>query len=237
MRNGRAFILCCCLGTLPLIGCTGPTTVSEQSSPSVVQPAAARPVAATGTSLYGPKTPAAVLVFLPGSAGLLADDLPLWAAQGFDVLTPRNLLTADAGTAIDRLLTEARALTSAPIWLVGEDRVLREALDRAARLGDGTVSGIVTNSPGSDVRMCRESLYYSDRGDGSPPRVLVRRSGNACPGSGAGSAGITRSPSIAPAQPSAPSHPPRVIEASATPGNTASEIERIAQLIKESPSS
>lgn len=254
MWNSRAFMLSCCLAALPLLGCGGPAATAQQAYPTA--PAYASP----GPAAYAPRAitgaPVAVLVFLPGADALAARP-DLWAAQGFQVMTPRLLpaanasLVADQIAALDRMLIEAQTLANAPLWLVGQNAAL---LDAIGRFGHAPVSGMVLTGAGpggmAGVMVCQESVTITNPGNGAPPKVTVQRAGNACPPTGATSGGAAiNAPNMrlpgnagggarlvptAP-RPVPPSNPPKLIEASVQPGNEAPAIARIAQLIKQGP--
>ena len=132
----------------------------------------------------GGTTPAAVLVFLPDRVELgnvAARDPALWAAQGFDVVMPRQLWTdrliADQQTAVARLLASAQALADAPIWLVGPSPTIEAVMPQ---LGPGQVSGVVVTSVTSNAVSCTRTMYYSNPGTGAEPKAVVKTSGDAC---------------------------------------------------------
>jgi hypothetical protein len=179
----RKSLLFCCIAALPLAACANdggiaranqPAAVAETAVPgSLVQPAAYTP--------SGP--PVAVLVVMPGS-GMLADVPPaLWADQGFDVVMPRftDALLAEqrsADAAFARMLTDARAMANAPVWLVGSGPEIQDAL---ARLPAGQhVSGVVMTSVSSPAGSCSRTVVYASPGNGAQPTVQVRSSGDAC---------------------------------------------------------
>ena len=218
------------LAALPLIGCAGNIAVPPQ--------AAVTPSTVTNTAPYypaphvytaGPSAPAAVLVLLPGEDGL-ARDPALWEAQGFDVVTPPAdiyRLVADQRAALARLVASAEALANAPVWLVGPSPMIEAALPQV-----GGITGAVMTSVGSNTGSCSESFSYFDPGTGAPPKV--RRSGDC----GAGLPNLNgQQPFAAPVVPRPNS--PRIIETSAIPKNLspAARVERLAELIKGSPSS
>lgn len=220
------------LAALPLIGCAGNVAAPPQ--------AAVTPFSATSTAPYhpaprvyavGPSAPVAVLVLLPGEDSLVRDP-QLWEAQGFDVVAPPAdiyRLVADQQAALARLVASAEALANAPVWLVGPSQAIEAAILRV-----GGVSGVVMTSVSSNTGSCSESFSYLDPGTGAPPKVEVRKSGDC----GAGLLNLGgQPPSAAPAlqRPNAP----RIIEASAIPKNLspAARVERLAELIKGSPSS
>jgi hypothetical protein len=219
------------LAALPLFGCAGNVAAPPQTA---VTPSAA----ATSTAPYypapriyavGPSAPAAVLVLLPGENSLVRDP-QLWEAQGFDVVTPPAdiyRLVADQQAALARLVASAEALANAPVWLVGPSRIIEAAIPRV-----GGISGAVMTSVGSNTGSCSESFSYFDPGTGAPPKV--RRSGDC----GAGLPNLNgQQPFAAPVVPRPNS--PRIIETSAIPKNLspAARVERLAELIKGSPSS
>jgi hypothetical protein len=170
-------------------------------------------------------------VLLPGEDGL-ARDPALWEAQGFDVVTPpadTYRLVADQQAALAHLVASAEALSNVPVWLVGPSQAIEAAIPRF-----GGVSGVVMTSVDSKTGSCSESFSYFDPGTGAPPKVEVRKSGDC----GAGMPYLGgQQPSAAPAVRRL--NGPRIIEASAFPENLspAARVERLAELIKGSPSS
>src|SRR5262249_10868100 len=128
-----ASIIGCCLAALPLIGCAErfAAVLPEQPPPPAAAYAATAP---GGTYATGPAAPPAFLVFVPGaqiagSDDLLTSDPSLWAAQGFGVVMPDIAqLIADRQAALERLVTSARALADAPIWLVGPGPAIEAAM-------------------------------------------------------------------------------------------------------------
>ena len=180
MRN-RASLLCCCLAALPLAACAGTYGAAQQYP---------EPVGFVGpTSYTGPAAPAAVLVFLPEVAGPSGSDVlgtvppVLWADQGLGVVTPRftDALLAeqrDMDRDIGRMLADARAMTNAPLWLVGSGPQVQQALERLPA-GAG-VSGVVMTSVSGPAGTCSQTVTYSSRGEGAPPVVWVSSSGNDC---------------------------------------------------------
>jgi hypothetical protein len=230
------------LVALPLIGCAGDFNGPRQAA-AVVPTATADTSANTAPSPYvyasGQGAPAAVLVFLPDDDEALARDPALWAAQGFDVVIPRPAdlyrLVADQQAAMAGLIASAHALADAPVWLVGPGSLVDAALE-APQLRGAAVSGVVMTTVTSNTGSCSESLFYSDLGNGGPPKVQVRRSGD-CGASEPGATG--RQPSLVPASPSSRPNAPRIIEASAVGKRSpsAAQVRNLAQLIKETPPS
>jgi hypothetical protein len=232
----------CSLVVLPLIGCAGDFSGPRQAA--AVAPTA---VAATSTDtapapyVYpaGQRAPAAILVFLPGDDGGLARDPALWAAQDFDVVMPRPAdlyrLVADQQAEMARLIASAHALGDAPLWLVGPGSLIEAAL-AAPQLRGGAVSGVVMTSVTSNTGTCSESFFYSDLGNGAPPKYQVRRSGDCGPNQPGTTGG---QPSWVPAPPSSRPNSPRIIEASSAGKHPApaAQVRHLAQLIKETPSS
>jgi hypothetical protein len=261
MWKATASVLCGCLAALPLIGCAGggyPERPVAASAPPVIADSAPD-YGNWSPRIYatGPSAPAAVLVFLPAigtpsSAEFLAREPRLWAAQGFDVVMPQPSdfyrLIANEQTALARLVASAQALSDAPIWLVGSSPVIDAALASAPPLGRGKVSGVVVTSVSSNTGSCSESVFYSDPGTGAAPKIEVRKSGD-CEAGPAPPSG--RYPSVLPAPAARPNAPriietrapapnaPRIIEASSVARGlpTADRVERLAQMIKASPSS
>ena len=238
MWNLRATSLFCCLATLPLIGCAGgPSTAWQPGTPAPF----AKGGDAARVYALGPSAPAAILVVLPG-AGAFGDDPALWAAQGFDVVTPSApellQLAADREAALARLISSAHALADAPVWLLGGGPAIDAAI-ASPPLGGGAVSGVVVTSLSSGAATCSRSVTYSYPGNGAKPKVTVETSGNACgPDANAGLA--NQPPAASPSPPSQPRRP-KIIEASARgdaplPARRAA-VEHVAALIKTAPSS
>jgi hypothetical protein len=232
----------CSLVALALIGCAGDVNGPRQAAnvtPVAVVDASANTVSSPYVYPAGREAPAAVLVFLPGDDEALPRDPALWAAQGFDVVMPRSTdlyrLVADQQAEMARLIASAHALADAPVWLVGPGSLIDTAL-AAPQLGGGAVSGVVMTSVTSDTRTCSESVFYSDLGNGTPPKVQVRRSGDCGPTQPGTTGG---QPSWVPAPPSSRPNAPRIIEASAAGKHSApaAQVRHLAQLIKETPSS
>jgi len=250
MRS-RALPLCCCLAALPLLGCTGGPPGSWRPAQAYA-PATVAADAGQTPRVYSAATgaPAAILVMLPGPGAGLAADPGLWAAQGFDVVTPSPAalyrLAADREAAFDRLIDQAEALADAPIWLVGPNPAITAALSSLPPQSAGQVSGIVMTSAASGAQTCSETMTYTVAGNGSAPQVKVSKSGNACPaGSPFGietNGGVGVVPmSPAPMPPALQPHAPKVIEASVSaagsPAARHAAVVRVAQLIKSAPAS
>ena len=204
-----------CLAAAPLLGCVGGyTALPPQAGPPPAY--VADTPSELGVYMTGAGTPAAVLVFLPGSvdfSDVATRDPALWAAQGFDVLMPGPLWTdrllADQQAAVARLFASAQALSDAPVWLVGSSPTIDAVMPR---LGPGQVSGVVVTSVISNAGSCTRTMYYSNPGTGAEPKAVVKTSGDACgtsPSFGArqAPAGVSPIPRV---QPNAP----RLIEAS-----------------------
>ena len=239
MWRPPASILGCCLAALPLIGCAGSFTA--------VPPQAGPPPAAFATTpeqrVYTTRdgSPAAVLVFLPGAVEygeLTTRDPTLWAAQGFDVVMPQpswtTRLIADQEAALEQLLASARSLADAPIWLVGPGPAIEAAVPR---IGPGQISGVVVTSVISNAGSCSRTTYYSNPGNGTVPKMVVKTSGDACeprPPSGTGRAPADLVP-VPQVKPTAP----RIIEASIPVDPIAQRpfVQRLAEEIKAAPSS
>ena len=239
MWKPPASILGCCLAALPLIGCAGSfTAVPPQAGPP---PAAfaTTPEQRVYTTRDGPL--AAVLVLLPGAVEygeLTTRDPTLWAAQGFDVVMPQpswtTRLIADQEAALEQLLASARSLADAPIWLVGPGPAIEAAVPQIV---PGQVSGVVVTSVISNVGSCSRTMYYSNPGKGTAPKMVVKTSGDACepdpPSAGhRAPADMVPVPQVKPAA-------PRIIEASipADPIAQPPFVQRLAEEIKAAPSS
>ncbi|MBO0736576.1 MAG: hypothetical protein J2P48_08410 [Alphaproteobacteria bacterium] len=246
MRKAFASIPFSCLTAVLLMGCAGDVSNAQPST------AATPPAVAYNTATAARATPAAILVFLPtmgpvGAEDYLARDPALWAAQGFEVLTPQPAeiyrMVADQQAALARLVASAHAVANAPVWLVGSSPALDTLLETATPSGRGQISGVVVTSVGSPAISCSESFSYYDPGTGAPPQVKASRSGNCGPGVSiavpqAGPPGVTgRQPPIL-QPPFRRPKAPRIIEASATGKNLppAARVHRLAELIKASPS-
>jgi len=229
-------IVGCCLAAMPLLGCVGGyTALPPQVGPPPAVGAAA--VSEPGVDTTPTEAPATVLVFLPGAVefgDVAARDPRLWAAQGFDVVMPPPgdlvRLAADQQAAIERLLTSARALANAPIW-VGPGPPIDAALV-APQFGRG-VSGVVMTSVSSGTGSCSESFFYEDAGTGAPPKVEVKRSGHC--GASMPAPGV-RQPSVLPT-PAPRLNQPRLIEASAAGKKLppAAKAHHLAELTKPAP--
>jgi hypothetical protein len=180
-------------------------------------PEAGPPATAVATAMPDPgvytargTAPAAVLVLVPGAVAFVdvtAGDPAVWAAQGFDVVMPRPTLAArlvaDREAAVERLLTSARALADAPIWLVGPSPAIEAVMPR---LGPGRVSGVVVTSVTSNAGSCTRTMYYSNSGAGAEPQTVVKTSGDACGaspsfGASAPPAGVVPVPHVKPGAP------------------------------------
>lgn len=235
MRIPFGSILGCCLASLPLLGCVGGyTALPPQAGPPPVAFAATMPEQAVYTARA--TTPAAVLVFMPGTVEFgdaATRDPALWTAQGLDVVMPRpawtNRLIADQQAAVERLLASAQALANAPIWLVGPSSAIEAAMPQ---VGPGQVSGIVVTSVTSNSGSCSRTMYYSSPGSGSEPKVVVKTSGDACgtsPSFGARQA----PPAVVPA-PGRQPNASRIIETSIPADHAAqmTSVQRIAEEIK-----
>jgi hypothetical protein len=249
MSKQRAVSLCGCLAALPLlIGCSSGVGSSQAYGPPPAYgrpvdqtnyspqayPARAAPTAFASDRVYasGPAAPVAIVVLLPGAGESMTANPELWAAQGFDVVTPPAdiyRLVAGQQAALARLVASTEALTNAPVWLVGPSQAVEASIPQV-----GGVSGVVMTSVDSNTRSCSQSFSYFDPGTGAPPRVEVTRSGD-CSGGLPDLGG--RPPSTAPTVPRP--NAPHIIEASAVPKNLspAERVERLATLIKGSPSS
>jgi len=247
MSKQRAVSLCGCLAALPLlIGCSSSVGSSQAYGPPPAYgrpvdqtnyspqayPARAAPAAFASDRVYtsGPAAPVAIVVLLPGAGESMTANPELWAAQGFDVVMPPAdiyRLVADQRAALARLVASAEALANAPVWLVGPSPMIEAALPQV-----GGITGAVMTSVGSNTGSCSESFSYFDPGTGAPPKD--RRSADC----GAGLPNLNgQQPFAAPVVPRPNS--PRIIETSAIPKNLspAARVERLAELIKGSPSS
>jgi hypothetical protein len=237
MSKPSALTLFCCLAALPLIGCANGVGPQPRGYPTAA-PVVAAP---SGEQIYaaGPRAPAAILV-MPSPGDALTADPALWAAQGFDVVTPPPseiyLLAADREAGFNRLIAQAQAMADAPIWLVGPNPAIESAMASMPRPGHGEISGAVVTSMASGTGMCSERMIYSYSGNGAPPKVSVSKSGDCPAGSPFGSVGGGSNPAIAPPMPAAPPNPPRVIEAAAPiDRGSRSAVQQVAELIKSAP--
>lgn len=232
-------ILGCCFAAMPLIGCVGGFTAMppQAGAPSA---AVADTIPEQGVYTARVTMPVAVLVFMPGTVelrDLLTRDPALWTAQDFDLVLLRSQwadrLIADHQAAVERLLASAQALANAPIWLVGPSPAVEAVIPR---LGPGQVSGVVVTSVTSSAGSCGKTMYYSNRGNGAEPMVMVKTSGDACgasPSFGARTpAGVVPAPQVKPGF-------PRLIEASIPADHIAQRpvVQRLAEEIKTPPAS
>lgn len=194
MRNTRASIVCGCLAALPLAVCVGAGNIAQQNYPAANVADVAPPRGDIEQVAYtGPAAPVAVLVFVPSGTGMAgrtdvlgAVPPTVWADQGLGVVTPRVTDAAvaedrDMALALHRMLAYARAMADAPIWLVGADPEIRNAL-ASLPPGRGQISGVVVTSVASPAGTCSKTVVYSSPGRGGIPTVQVRSSGNACEG-------------------------------------------------------
>jgi hypothetical protein len=235
MSKPSALTLFCCLAALPLIGCADGVGPQSQAYPTAA-------AGASGERVYAvaPGGPAAILVMLPGPGNVLTADPALWAAPGFDVVTPPPSeiyqLAADREAAFDRLIASAQALAEAPVWLIGRTPAIESAIASMPRFGPGEVSGVVVTLMASGTGMCSERMIYSYSGNGAPPKVSVSKSGDCPAGSPFGSVGGRSNPAIAPPMPAVQPNPPRVIEAAApTDRSSRTAVQQLAALIKSVP--
>ncbi|MFZ3233822.1 MAG: hypothetical protein WA417_05245 [Stellaceae bacterium] len=244
MSKRQTVTLCGCLAALPLLmGCANGGG-GQQSAYAPPAPVATAPPAGPdiGARVYavGPGAPAAILVMLPGPGDMLAADPQLWAAQGFDVVTPPASelyrIVAEQQAAAAQLVAQARAIADAPIWLMGRDPAIEAAMAPAVA---GQVSGLVVTSTASGAGSCSERMIYSYSGNGAPPKVAVSKSGDACPAGPPFGEGTN--PATAPSLPQGQPRGPHLIEASAgsaaAPAARRAAVERIAEAIKSTPQS
>ncbi len=256
MSKQRAVSLCGCLAALPLlIGCSAgggpsqayPPADGTSRGPAGYLPsqayAAPAPAALGGEQIYaaGPAAPAAIVVLLPGPGESVAANPQLWAAQGFDVVAPPpseiDQFVADQQVAAARLIAAAQSMAAAPIWLLGPNQAIEEAMASLPRGGAGQVSGVVTTSTISRAGTCSERMLYSYSGNGAAPKVSVAKSGDACP-PGSPFDGGTNSTVVVPRLPSVHPNAPRLIEAAVPAGSPAAQreaVREIAGLIRPPP--
>ncbi|HEY3911718.1 MAG TPA: hypothetical protein VGM07_17790 [Stellaceae bacterium] len=249
MWKQRAVTLCGCLAALPLLmGCANGSGGPPQAYAPPAPVATAAPDTGAQVCAAGPGAPAAILVMLPGPGDMLTADPQLWAAQGFDVVTPSPSqiyrIAADQQAAAARLIAEAQAMAEAPIWLVGPSPAVEAAMASMPPAGPGRVAGVVMTAAASGLHTCSETMTYAYSGNGAAPQVKVSKSGNACPpgapfGIETNQGVMPMSP--APMAPSVPPRPPRLIEAAtpagASPAARHAAVARVAELIKAAPSS
>jgi hypothetical protein len=145
-------------------------------------------------------------------------------------------LVADEQAAMARLVASAHALANAPVWLVGPGPLIDAALASDPQSERGPISGFIVTSVTSNTGSCSESFLYSDPGTGAAPKIERRKSGN-CEAMSPSYTG--HQPSTLPAPSPARPGSPRIIEASAAPESLppAMQVQRLARLIKETPSS
>jgi hypothetical protein len=241
MWKRRAATLWCSLAAVPLIGCVGAATTASRQVPPTPSTLAAEPASAR---LYpaGDAAPTAILVVLPG-AGVLGSDPALWRSQGLDIVLPPPTalyrLASEQEETIAQMLTSARRLAEAPIWLIGPSNEIDAAL-RGPYLG-AEVSGVVETMSGVPAGTCSESFSYFDPGTGAKPQVKFSQSGDCPPDAGFGIGGRNFAP-VAPTAPAIRPNAPRVIEASVSPATASpaarrAAVEHLAELIKAAPSS
>ena len=232
MWKQRAVTLCGCLAVLPLLmGCAN----GGGGSPQAYAPP---PTAETdGARVYavGPGAPVAILVMVPGPGDMLSGNPQLWTGQGFDVMAPPApelyQTAAEEQAVAARLVAQAQALASAPIWLVGPNPAIEAAMAGMPSFGAGQVSGVVVTSTTSGAGSCSERMIYSYSGNGAPPKVSVSKSGDACPAGSPFGAGTN--PALAPPMPAVRPNAPRVIEAAApAPRGAPAAVGQVAELIK-----
>jgi len=200
MWKQRAVTLCGCLAVLPLLmGCAN----GGGGSPQAYAPP---PTAETdGARVYavGPGAPVAILVMVPGPGDMSSGNPQLWTGQGFDVMAPPApelyQTAAEEQAVAARLVAQAQALASAPIWLVGPNPAIEAAMAGMPSFGAGQVSGVVVTSTTSGAGSCSERMIYSYSGNGAPPKVSVSKSGDACPAGSPFGAGTN--PALAPPMP------------------------------------
>ena len=233
MDKLRTASLCGCLAVLPLLtGCA-----YDGGAPLQAYAPAPVPTDMGGGRVYAiaPGAPAAILVMLPGRGNVLTADPQLWAAQGFDVVTPSPAeiyrIAADQQAAAARLIAEARAMATAPVWLVGSGPAIEAAMAGLPPAGPGQVSGVVVTSATSGAGTCSEEMTYSYSGHGQP-KVSVTKSGN-CPASLPFGSAVGPNSTLAPPPPAARPKAPHFIEAAAPAGAALpAAVRRVAELIK-----
>ena len=235
MWKERAATLGGCLAALPLLmGCAsgvgGPTQ-------AYAPPPAAVAADSGGARVYavGPGAPAAILVMLPSPGDMLSGNPQLWTRQRFDVMAPPApgiyQTAAEEQAVAARLVAQAQALASAPIWLVGPNPAIEAAMAGMPSFGAGQVSGVVVTSTTSGAGSCSERMIYSYSANGAPPKVSVSKSGDACPAGSPFGAGTN--PALAPPMPAVRPNAPRVIEAAApAPRGAPAAVGQVAELIK-----
>ena len=64
-----------------------------------------------------------------------------------------------------------------PIWLVGPGQAIEAAVPQ---IGPSQVSGVVVTSVISNAGSCSRTTYYSNPGNGTAPKMVVKTSGDAC---------------------------------------------------------
>jgi hypothetical protein len=127
-------------------------------------------------------------------------------------------------------------MAAAPIWLLGPNQAIEDAMASLPRGGAGQVSGVVVTATTSGAGTCSERMAYSYSGNGAAPKVSVAKSGDACP-PGSPFGGGTNS-TVVPQLPSVHPHAPRLVEAAASAGSPAAQrqaVREIAGLIRSPP--
>jgi hypothetical protein len=241
MWKQRAVTLCGCLAALPLlIGCANGVAAPPQAYIPPAPTVAAAPDAGARVYAVAPGQPAAILVMLPDPRYAMSTDARLWAAQGFDVVAPSPpeiyQIAADQQAAVVRLIAQAQAIANAPVWLMGPNLVVEEAMAAMPPSGPDGVSGVVVTSTTSGVEACSERMTYSYSGNGAPPKVSVTTSGNACPSGSPFGAGTNST--LAPPAPAVRQSAPRLIETSLPARSLAARraaVREVADLIKSAP--
>lgn len=239
MWKQRAVTLCGCLAALPLlVGCANRVGGPPQAY-ALPTPAAMGVPNPGQTQVYtvGPGEPAAVLVVLPGARDMLTSNPQMWASQGFDVVTPSPAemyqIAANQEAAMARLIAEAQQMANAPVWVVGPNPAIEAAIEGMLPVGPARVSGVVVTSMSSGSGICSERMTYSYSGNGTPPKVSVKKSGDCPAGSPFGSIGTGTNSTVAPPPPAIRPNAPRLIETSAPNGpGSAATVEQLAELIK-----
>jgi hypothetical protein len=151
-----------------------------------------------------PAHPNATLIMFPGGAGRLGlktdgslrhgdnfvvrtrDD---WVERGFAVLIPDTIDGANLrgernspayATVIDALVNFARAQTTAPIFLLGTSQGSIAAMNGAANLPDGQISGVILTESVSRLGGSHETVFTASPGRVRVPALIVANRDDRC---------------------------------------------------------
>jgi pimeloyl-ACP methyl ester carboxylesterase len=152
-----------------------------------------------------PERPAAVVVLLPGGAGLttidgagaITVDCPgplicirdAWMRQGFGVVilhTPEPLYSRRSSARYARILAavvaDVRTRTDAPIWLMGHSNGTVAATNGAAHMTNGEIAGVVLLAPVTrTVPSAAETVFSAGLERITVPTLIVSDALDICP--------------------------------------------------------